>query len=122
MITMDERHRSPDNTGGLLIGMSIMLIGLAILLDRAGIISGFHYSTFWGLLVLTIGLIKISNVRQDGRREGGWWVFFGAWMILNETHVWRFRESWPLLLVAIGVSMVWKEIGRRGRRAERRLE
>lgn len=116
---MTDEPRRPDKTGGLLIGTTIMLIGVALLLDHAGVIRGFHYTTFWGLLVLTIGLLKLSHVREDGRREGGWWVFFGAWMILNETRVWRFRESWPLLLVAVGISMVWKEVFRRRRTHER---
>lgn len=119
---MDQHPDRSDNTGGLLIGTTIMLMGVALLLDRTGLLRGFHYTAFWGLVVLTIGLVKISTVREDGRRAGGWWVFFGVWMILNETHVWRFRESWPLLLVAMGVSLVWREIAGRGPRAHRRLE
>ena len=119
---MTDEHRPADKTGGLVIGTIIMLIGVTLLLDRAGIIGELRYAAFWGLLVLTLGLVKLSQVRPNGRREGGWWVFFGAWMILNETHVWRFRESWPLLLVAIGISMVWKEMFPRRQRAQERLE
>ena len=119
---MTDEPRRPDKTGGLLIGTTIMLIGVTLLLDRTGIISGVHYTAFWGLLVMTVGLVKLSQVRENGRREGGWWLFFGVWMLLNETRVWRFRESWPLLLVAFGISMAWKEIVRRRPPAQERLK
>jgi len=34
----------------------------------------------------------------------------------------RFQESWPLFVVAIGVTMVWKEVFRRGSRVHERVE
>jgi len=40
-------------------------------------------------------------------------VFFGVLMLLDEMQVLRFRDSWPLLLVAIGISMVWKDVVQR---------
>jgi hypothetical protein len=43
-------------------------------------------------------------------------------MLLNETGVWRFRDSWPLFLVAIGISVVWKEVAGRRLRAHERVE
>jgi hypothetical protein len=42
-------------------------------------------------------------------------------MLLNETRAWRFEESWPLFIVAVGVNMVWKEIAGRSR-ARARVE
>lgn len=38
-----------------------------------------------------------------------------ARLLLNRLHVLRLRESWPLVLVAIGISMVWKETRTRAR-------
>jgi hypothetical protein len=56
---------------------------------------------------------------DDGGGGGGWWVFFGVWMLLNETRLWRFHDSWPLLLVAIGINVIWKELVQRPRAHER---
>ena len=119
---MTDEHRDRQKAGGVVIGVTLMLFGATLMLDRAGIIDGVHYTAFWGLLVMTIGIIKLSHVPADGRRHGGWWLFFGAWMLLNETRAWRFEESWPLLIVAVGVSMVWKEIAGRRSSARARVE
>jgi hypothetical protein len=118
---MTDEHRGANGGGGVVICVGLMLFGAAVMLDRAGIIDVVHYTAFWGLLVTTIGIVKLSQVRPDGRREGGWWVFFGVWMLLNETRAWRFEESWPLFIVAVGVNMVWKEIAGRSR-ARARVE
>ena len=99
-----------------------MLIGVAMILDHTDILPGFHYSVCWGLVVLMVGVVKLSNGPVNGRYEGGWWVFFGIWMLLSETHVLRIRESWPLLVIAVGVSMVWKEWTGMRRRGHERLE
>jgi hypothetical protein len=40
-------------------------------------------------------------------------------MLLNEMDVLRGRDAWPLLMVAFGVSIVWKELVRRPRMHER---
>ena len=97
------------------IGLLIMLLGVGLLLDRTGVIDGLDYVSFWPVAIITLGLVKLSHRGADGRREGGWWVVFGAWMLLNQLHVLRLRESWPLVLVAIGISMVWKETRTRAR-------
>ena len=112
---MTDEPRPDRNFGGILIGVLIMLFGLTLFLDNAGVIDGFAYVNIWPVALITIGLVKLSQRRDDGRREGGWWVLFGAWMLLNQMHLVRVRESWPLLLVALGVSMVWKEARARAR-------
>ena len=112
---MTDDPRPRRNLGGILIGLAIMLFGLTIFLDRVGLIDGFDFINVWPVALITIGLVKLSQPRADGRREGGWWVFFGAWMLLAQLEVLRTRDAWPLLLVALGVSMVWKEARARAR-------
>jgi hypothetical protein len=92
-----------------------MLFGVTLLLDHLGLTDGFDYALFWPLVVIAIGLGKLSQRGGDGRRHGGWWVFFGSWMLLSQLHVLWLRDSWPLFLVAVGISMVWKEIRTRAR-------
>ena len=119
---MTNEYRGGDKAGGVMIGVTLMLLGATLTLDRAGIIDGVRYTAFWGLLVMAIGIVKLSQVSPDGRRRGGWWLLFGALLLLNETRAWRFKESWPLLIVGVGVSMVWKEIAGRRSRARERVE
>ncbi|MGH9139575.1 MAG: LiaF transmembrane domain-containing protein [Vicinamibacterales bacterium] len=120
---MTDQPQTTRNAGGGVIGLVIMLIGITLLLDRAGIVRiEMPYRAFWGVVVITIGLVKLSQVRPDGRRTGGWWLLFGAWMLLNELHIWRFKESWPLLIVAAGLNMVWKEMKGPRSRPQARVE
>ena len=103
----------PPRFEGLLFGSLIMALGIGLLLDRAGVVHLFGYTSFWPFLVIAFGLVKLSTRRADGRREGAGWVLFGVLILLNELEVMRLRDSWPLLFVVIGVSMVWREITRR---------
>jgi hypothetical protein len=110
------------NTEGIVIGAVIMLLGGTIMLDRAGIIHVYGRFVFWPFVLITLGLIKLSKRRDDGRREGGWWVFLGVWLLLNDVGVLAFRTSWPLILVAVGGSIVWNALHPRAPRPRRNAE
>ena len=103
----------PPRFEGLVFGTLIMALGIALLLDRAGVVHLFGYTSFWPFLIIAFGLLKLSHRRADGRREGAGWVLFGVLLLLNEMEMLRFHDSWPLLFVAVGLGMVWKEISRR---------
>ena len=105
----DEQRRRRD-LGGMIFGLLIMLFGAALFLDRTGVIDGLDYVNVWPVIVIAIGLARLSQRRADGRREGGWWVLFGVWILLSQLGVLRLHESWPLLLVALGIRMVWKDM------------
>ena len=105
-----QPHR-PRNRS-LIVGTTIMLFGLVLLLDRAGIIDGPGSATFWPLVIMTVGLFKLSSRHADGTRHGGLWVAIGASMLLTQFRSPWLRESWPLLLVAAGIGMGWKDLAR----------
>jgi hypothetical protein len=111
-----------DNTGGLVVGLLVMALGIGLLLDRTGILAGFGWRNFWPCVLIAIGLVRLSFPREDGRYDGGWMVFIGALLLLNQTHLLHFRESWPLFVVAFGVTIVWKELSGRGRRVHEKVE
>ena len=108
-------HPWRRNNSSLVFGVAIMLFGITLLLDQFDLIDAPGYAIFWPLVVIAIGVAKLSQPRADGRRHGGWWVLFGSWMLLSRLHVQWLHDSWPLFLVALGISMVWKEIRTRAR-------
>jgi hypothetical protein len=116
---MTDEQRQQTNIAGLVFGVIIMLLGAALFLDRIGAIDAFDYAPFWPVVVITIGLVKLSHRGDDRRRHGGWWVLFGVAMLLHEMDMLRGRDAWPLFMVAFGVSIVWKELVRRPRMHER---
>lgn len=119
---MSRELRRIDNTGGLLVGLLIMALGVGLLLDKTGIIAGFGWQNFWPCVLIGAGLIRLSFPRHDGGRDGGWMLFIGVLLLLNQMRVLRFQESWPLFIVAVGGTMVWKEVFRRGSRVHEKVE
>jgi hypothetical protein len=118
---MTDQQRPRTKVGGMFIGVMIMLFGVTLLLGQAGVIDGPDSAIFWPLVVITVGLVKLSHPPRFGRRHGGWWVFFGCWMLVAQTHLVWLHQSWPLLLVAIGINLMWKELVQ-PRRAHERVE
>jgi len=95
---------------GIIMGLTIAGLGVLLLLDQTGLL-GWHPSwSIWPFLLIAIGLARYSSPRSDGSREGLWLVIIGGWLLLNELRVLRFRDSWPLLLVAFGVVHIWKAL------------
>ena len=120
---MSEQARAKPNIGGAFVGLTMMVVGIVLLLDQTGIIIGLGWRHVWPTVLIGLGLVRLAFPREDGRRDGGWMVFIGALLLMDQLRMVRFRESWPLFIVAIGVSMVWKELGRRRQpRAYQRVE
>jgi hypothetical protein len=98
----------PPRAAGIVMGLTIAGLGLLLLLDQTGIL-GWHPSwSIWPFLLIGIGLARFATPRSDGSRDGLWLVVVGTWLLLNELRVLRFRDSWPLLLVAFGALHVWR--------------
>ena len=113
---MTDEHRPAPRLDGAVFGLMIIALGVVLMLDRAGIVNLFGRSTFWPFIIIAFGLVKLSQRHDDDRRHGWGWLFFGVLMLLNEMRVLRFRDSWPLFLVAVGIGIVLKEVsGRRGK-------
>jgi hypothetical protein len=114
--------RPAHNIPGLLIGLILMALGIGLLLDRTGLIAGLGWHVLWPCVLIGLGLVKLAFPREDGRRDGGWMLFIGVLLLLNQLRVLRFQESWPLFIVAVGVTIVWRDIFQRRPRAHERVE
>jgi hypothetical protein len=98
--------------GGMMVGLVIVLVGIVLFLDQTGVLGWTPTWSFWPLLLVMMGLARFAQPRADGGRDGGWLIFIGLWLLLNEMRVLRYRDSWPLFLVALGVHTMWKAVRR----------
>ena len=89
--TMPQDLPRPSDPARVTIGLLIVALGVALLLDRAGVIDAFGRSNFWPFAIICVGLVKLANRPAHGPRQGGWWVFFGVWLLLNDMRVLRFQ-------------------------------
>ncbi|HTY38370.1 MAG TPA: DUF5668 domain-containing protein [Bacteroidota bacterium] len=105
----DHHHR-----GSLVVGVLLLLVGLAFMLDNFDLIYiGAPIGHFWPLIVVAFGLARIFEAdtpRQ--RRKGFFWVFIGLWLFVSVLHMFglTFHNSWPLLLIGFGINAVWKAV------------
>ncbi len=113
-MTSDDNARQA-NSGRVFCGLVIVLVGLALLLDRSAIWEVRMSGHYWPLLLIALGAMKVLDPSQgDGRprsrRGGAWLLYVGCWGLLNEFHLFGFNygTSWPLLIVGAGIGVVWR--------------
>jgi len=95
----------------------MVAIGTILLLDRLGILYAHDILRYWPAILVLLGLCNLFNRECVGSRVGGAILtVVGAILLLDKLDVWhvRFRDLWPLILIAIGLLLLWKAIeGRR---------
>ncbi len=93
---MNDRTWKQGLAGGFFIVVGTLLLG-----SQAGWWSIGSLARAWPL-----GMIAVGISRGVRTRDGFIWMGWGALLLLWSTHVWSWRESWPLLLVLYGVALV----------------
>lgn len=97
----------------LVWGIIIMAGGLAFLLDRNDIVDLGHVWRYWPLVLVAFGLTNLvpptsAKLVVDGLSHIG----FAAWFYASFEHLWglNFHNSWPLLIIMWGASLVLKPL------------
>ena len=112
---MSETETQSADRGHVVVGAAIVLLGLAFLADQSGAWHLTLSSRMWPFILLFMGLARMAWPRQrDGRpssRRGGVWLLsIGIWGLISEYRLFglHYGSSWPLLVVAAGINMVWR--------------
>jgi predicted membrane protein len=100
-------------SAALLIGLSIVGWGVAILLNQLGFASARIFS-FWPIILVVFGL---ANLFEDGKSGRHVWgivmVTVGLLLMGNELGLLRVRWDmiWPIIIIAVGLVMIWQAVG-----------
>lgn len=106
----------PFHPGRVTAGLILLGLGVLALLDRTTLVAGHATRLIPGFVLILIGAVQMADSRECSRRgrafRGLWPILIGAWLIVNAVELWglTYRTSWPLLIVAMGVLMVLREI------------
>jgi hypothetical protein len=106
-------------TPQLVIGSVVLLLGVAFLLNNLGYPEVTGYLKYWPAALVAIGAAKAIQARSVAGAVGGSaWLLLGAWLLLNnlgyvDISFWRaLKTYWPVILIALGLSTVWRTIRR----------
>jgi hypothetical protein len=103
-------HRRHIDSDGVFWGLLLMTGGIALLLQRFGIVDLWRTRTFWPLIIVVIGMSKLIHRRSVW--SGLWMIAVGAWLQAVTLHLYdlTYGSSWPLLLVVLGAGMIGRTI------------
>ncbi len=103
-------HTHNNTRGAAVIGIVLISAGLLLMLQKFQMIDVGSVWSQWPLIFVIIGGVKLSQMenRKD-LGEGIWWIFIGAWLYVSVRHLFglSFSETWPALIIAWGISMIW---------------
>lgn len=94
-------------TPRLLIGLSILILGLALLLENLGVLRADDILRFWlPGMAIALGVMTWRHQAVVGLAL----IFMGSWSVLGEVELvpWSDELVGPLVLVFFGGSLVWR--------------
>lgn len=119
---MDPQRDRTDCTGfpsglhpRLFLGVAIMGVGLLLTLDNLGIVSTREIWRYWPVLLVVGGSLRLAeSIRARRRPHGLGLIIVGTLLVLINMGIFRLRTMWPIFLLLVGGSMVWRSFGGRG--------
>lgn len=110
----------PGNaTTQVVLGLLVIAMGLLFLLDNLGFIDMHRAFSFWPMLFVIVGTVKLCDTRtQGGTLLGACLVGVGVLLMLDRMDIIDFswRTIWPLVLIGLGGVLVAKAV--RGKRTQ----
>ena len=105
-------RRSHPGRGQFVAGCILVLIGLLFLIDQTFVVDDrLDIRQLWPMILIAIGVAKISTPRPDGQPTGGYMLtMVGVIFLMHTLHYWSIRTSWPLFVVATGLNILFGAI------------
>jgi hypothetical protein len=111
------RRRHGRGLPGVVFGLLIVTAGTLMLLDNLDIVDSRYWWRLWPVALIVIGLAKFgSAIGSGGRLWGGILIAAGGTLLASNFDYLPVRASaviWPMIIIAFGVHMLLRAIGRR---------
>jgi hypothetical protein len=111
----DDQRAPVTDLGRLLLGLSVVAVGVLFLLDSAGVLdAGRAINRWWPLLILVAGLLTLAE-RPPAMLRGALLTAAGAFLLLltnDVVHENAWDYVWPGAIIVAGVAIVARWSGR----------
>ena len=104
-------------TSQVVLGLLVIAMGLVFLLDNLDILDMHRAFSFWPMLFIVVGTVKLCDTATPGGRlMGGILIGVGVLLTLDRMDIIDFswRAVWPLAMIGLGALLLVKAA--RGRR------
>jgi hypothetical protein len=110
---MTREQASAVTWGLILIALGVVLLG-----HRLDVVPYVSLHRLWPVLLIIAGVVRLTVPADGGPRHGLGLVLVGGIFLMHTFRVMTLRDSWPLFIVAGGVSMVLEGLFRKTVRKE----
>ena len=106
-------NNATTNKGNIVIGGMLVLTGVAVALERAGVLHWRNQWTLWPLILGGIGLARFLQTCPGQPKQGLIFMTAAVWLLLVEAGWVSMGDSWPVIVIVLGVLVAFN--GGRGR-------
>lgn len=101
-------------TPQVIVGILIIAVGVLFILDRMEVLYARDYLRYWPVILIVFGVSRFLQPGNQGKLFGGVVAIIGTLLLLDKLDVLEFRvwDLWPLILVFIGGSVLWRALQR----------
>jgi hypothetical protein len=89
--------------GDIVIGGTLVLTGVAVVLDRAGVFQWGGQWTLWPIILGGLGLARFLQSAPGEPKQGLLLLTAAVWLLLGEGGWVSLEDSWPIAIIALGV-------------------
>jgi hypothetical protein len=92
-----------ESRGNLVVGVMLVVVGAAIMADRAGLLQWTGMWTLWPLILGGWGLARFLSTPPGEPRQGLLMLTLAGWLVLSEGGWISLGDSWPIVVIALGL-------------------
>ena len=110
---MNSQRQDPQ--GHLIGGLILIGIGTMFLLDRMNFLR-FDFSDWWPMFMIIPGLVMALDSNRKNKNGAFFLLTFGLLFQVAELNLfrwWRWRNLWPMMMIAIGAWMLYQHLSAR---------
>jgi hypothetical protein len=108
----------PNATGGMIIGLAVITVGVLFLLRNVGVLYFDDIWQYWPVILIVVGISKLANTHSASQVTSGLLIGgIGTVFLLKNLgyiygDIWEY--IWPGVLIAVGLSILVKHLEGRG--------
>jgi len=112
----DQRNAcsGPNASGGLIIGLCVIAVGVLFLLRNVGILYFDDIWQYWPVILIVLGISKLANTHSASQVTSG--IILGSlgtvFLLRNLGYIYGniWEYIWPGILIAVGLSILVKHL------------